>query len=195
MKLQLITSVLVRCILVMSLFLCTVHAEIEFGNIEAPVTITEYGSYTCGYCVRFHKEVLPLIQSFYIETGKVRYIYQEFPIDSAAMQAAVATQCADSKYKYKLHNALYHSVGDWSQSENINLSIIKIAVSLGMDTESFAICLNDPEQLQNVKNAKEEAIFNHDVSVTPTFFINDKVMRGMQEFEEMEFLIENAINQ
>ncbi len=181
-------------VIFMLFFSCSVQAEIGLGSPAAPVTIIEYGSYTCGYCVRFHREVLPLIESFYVETGKVHYIYHEYPIDTAATHGAVAVQCTNSTYQYALHNALYNSVENWSKSDDINAAIINIALTLGIDAEPFSSCLNDPQRTLSVKNAKEEAIFNHDVSVTPTFFINNKVIRGMQEFNEMEVLIENAIN-
>lgn len=75
-----------------------VTEDIVLGNDKAPVTIIEYGSLTCDYCIHFHREVLPAIQSRYINNDKVRFIYRDFPTGEAAIRGAVAARCAGGKY-------------------------------------------------------------------------------------------------
>ena len=173
-------------------FSCSAHADIDLGDSQAPVTIIEYGSITCDYCIRFHREVLPLLKSRYIETGKVRFIYRDYPTSSAAIRGAVAAHCGGPKHYYILLNTLYNSVEDWSQTKDIDAALVDIATSLGLNRETFNSCINDPQQTLNVENEREEAVFKHDVTGTPTFLINGNIVRGKQNFDEIEVLIEKA---
>jgi len=168
------------------------YSDIEIGGSQAPVTIIEYGSITCGKCVRFHRNVLPLIKSHYIEPGIVRFIYRDFPTSTEATRGAIAAHCAGPDQYYMMLDALYESVGDWSQAKDVDTALIEVAISKGLNREAFISCLNDPQQLKGVEKEKEEAILEYDVFGTPTFIINGEVIRGLKTFSEMEVLLENA---
>ena len=170
-----------------------VHSDIELGNPDAPVTIVEYGSITCGKCVRFHREVLPSLREHYIKNGKVHFIYRNFPTSSEALRGAVALRCAEHELDYTMLDALYYSVGEWSQAQDIDTALTDIASKQGLDRETFRSCLSDPVQSQIINDEKEDAILEYDVIGTPTFVINDKVIRGFQLFFELELLIEEAM--
>ncbi|MDW3094696.1 MAG: DsbA family protein [Gammaproteobacteria bacterium] len=165
------------------------------GNTQAPVTIIEYGSITCGKCVRFHREVLPLLKSDYIKTGKVRFIYRDYPTSDEAYRGAIAAHCAGPDKYYPLLDALYHAVADWSQAKDVEIALTDIAISLDLNRETFSTCLNDPQQALNIEKEREEAVLEYDVFGTPTFIINGKVIRGLKTFDEMKVLIEKASSQ
>ena len=169
------------------------HGDIELGNTDAPVTIIEYGSITCGKCVRFHREVLPSLKKHYIESGNVLFIYRNFPTSSEAFRGAIAVRCAGSELEYSMLDALYYSVGEWSQAQDVDKALTDIASEYGLDRKSFRSCLSEPIQAQTVENEKEDAILEYDVIGTPTFVINGKVVRGLQLFFELELLIEEAM--
>ena len=169
------------------------HSDIELGDTDAPVTIIEYGSITCGKCVRFHREVLPSLKEHYIERGKVRFIYRNFPTSPEALRGAVAVRCAGPDLGTKMLDTLYNSVGEWSQAEDIDTALTDIASEQGLDPASFKSCLSDPIQTQSINDEKEEAILEYDVIGTPTFIINGKVISGLQLFFELELLIEEAM--
>ena len=169
-----------------------VLSDIEMGNSKAPVTLIEYGSITCGKCVRFHRNVLPLIKSHYIEAGIVRFIYRDFPTSTEATRGAIAAHCAGPDQYYMMLDALYDSVGVWSKATDVDIALTDVAISKGLNRDSFVSCLNDPEQLNGVEKDKEEAILEFDVYGTPTFIINGKIIRGLKTFSEMEVLLENA---
>jgi protein-disulfide isomerase len=171
------------------------HSDIVLGDSDAPVTIVEYGSITCGYCVRFHREILPLIKSFYIETGMVRFIYRDYPTTYAALRGAIAAHCAGPDSYYMFLNAVYNSVEKWSQANDVDNALIDIATSQGLEQEAFRKCLNEPEQAQSVNNERDEGVLQYDISGTPTFLVNGNVVRGFQTFEEIEMLIEIATSQ
>ena len=174
-------------------FTASARAEPVLGSDRAPVTIIEFGSLTCDYCVRFHREVLPRVQSRYIETGQVRFIYRDFPTGEAATRGAVAARCASDDY-YTMLDALYADVGNWSRAQDINAALIQLATSLGLATREFRACLNNPGQRRAIANQQRTATKEYGVLGTPTFLINDKIVRGKQDFEQMKLLINAALS-
>lgn len=167
-------------------------AEPALGSDRAPVTIVEYGSLTCDYCVRFHREVLPRIQSGYIETGVVRFIYRDFPTGDTATRGAVAARCAGDDY-YTMLDALYADVGNWSRARDIDAALIQQARSLGLASREFHACLNSPEPQRAIDSQQRIATTEYGVLGTPTFLINGKIVRGVQDFEQMKMLIKEAL--
>ena len=166
--------------------------EMALGSAQAPMTLIEYGSLTCDYCINFHREVLPIIQSRHIDTGRVRFIYRDFPTSAAAIRGAVATRCGGDQY-YKMLNVLFAEVGKWSQSDDIDAALTQQAVLLGMNEKRFRTCLNDPRQHLAVTEGQQQAKTEFDVLGTPTFLINGKIVRGKKTIEEMEALIKDAL--
>lgn len=167
--------------------------EIVLGDTNAPVTLIEYGSLTCGNCIKFHNYVLPRVKKRYIEEGDVRFIYRHFPTSDAATQGAVAAQCAGKRY-YEMLDKLYSTVADWYKAENKNAIFAQQAALLGLDSKMFLSCLGEAKNLESVVNQQKAAKKDYDVVGTPTFVINEKVVRGNKSFVEMKTLINEAIN-
>jgi len=168
--------------------------EISLGNAQAPVTIIEYGSLTCSNCIQFHTQVYPQVRKHYIDTGKVRFIYRHFPTSGSAVEAARAADCAGDKY-YPMVDILFATVADWSQAENRDAIFRKQAASFGLDAEQFNACISDNKLLDEILSQQIVAKKELDVTGTPTFFINGKIVRGKQSFAEMEALISEALKQ
>lgn len=183
-------------VVVATAFLCTVvaNAEVALGDSRAPVTLIEYGSLTCDYCVRFHREVVPLLKSRYINSGRVRFIYRDYPTSAAAIRGAVATRCAGSDRYYTMLDALYSSVGRWTRVQNIDTALVKHAALLGLDTAAFRICLDDPRHVRSIKDEQRRATKEHGVLGTPTFIINGKIVPGIKNIDELDVLIEEALS-
>ncbi len=167
--------------------------EISLGNAQAPVTLIEYGSLTCGKCLRFHKHVFPLVKKHYIDTGTVRFIYRHFPTGGAAVHGARAAQCAGDKY-YEMLDVLFSTVASWYQAENKDAIFVKQATSLGVNSQEFIACNSDKKLLDDILNQQQAAKRDLDVIGTPTFFINGKIVRGKRSFVEMKALISEALN-
>jgi protein-disulfide isomerase len=167
--------------------------EVTLGDSGAPVTIVEYGSLTCDYCVRFHREVLPLIHSRHIETGLVRFVYRDFPTSPAAIRGAIAARCAGPENYYTMLDALYGSVGDWSKARDIDTALIRHADSLSIDAVVFRACLEDPAHVASIREGRRQATSEYGVRGTPTFLINGEIVRGIKTIDEMELLIAAAM--
>ena len=164
--------------------------EYSIGNANAPVTIVEYASMTCDYCVSFHRKVFPLLKSRYIDSGHVRFVYRDFPTSAAARRGAIAARCAGDRY-FTMLDALYETVGSWTRAGDIDTALTQQAVALGIDGEPFRACLNDSRHASAIADEKRSAT-EFGVLGTPTFVINGMVERGLKDIDELEVLIETA---
>jgi protein-disulfide isomerase len=167
--------------------------EVSLGSKQAPVTIIEYGSLTCGKCLHFHKYVYPQIKKHYIDAGIVHFIYRHFPTSGAAVYGARAAQCSGEKY-YDMLDILFTTVATWSRAENKGNIFVKHATSLELDSEEFLTCISNKKLLDDILNQQQAAKRDLDVIGTPTFFINGKIVRGKRSFVEMKALISEALN-
>jgi len=181
------------CVALALLFSSTANAQTVLGKADAPVTLVEYGSLTCDYCVKFHREVLPLIISRHIDAGTVRFIYRDFPTSTAAAQGAVAARCAKDRY-YEMLHTLYQSVADWVRARDVDTALADHAALLGLDEESFRDCLEDRRHQRAIEAQQREATTEYGVTGTPTFLVNDKIVAGIKDIDEMEALIVEALN-
>lgn len=179
-------------IVMLSVYPVTADDEVALGRVQAPVTIIEYGSLTCDYCIYFHREVLPHIQSRYIDTGQVRFIYRNFPTSNAAIRGAVAARCAGDLY-YKMLDVLFARVGAWAEADDVDRALIQQAAALNIDEEDFYVCINDPSQDQAIIAVQLQAKTEFDIIGTPTFVVNGKVVRGKKTVEQIDALINKAL--
>ncbi|MGD9843809.1 MAG: DsbA family protein [Variibacter sp.] len=159
------------------------HVE---GKADAPVTIVEYASMTCSHCAAFHTGTYPAMKARYIDTGKVRYILREFPLDPLAAGAFMLARCAgDDKY-YPMVDALFTKQKDWAFVQNPIPNLLKIAKTFGFTDQSFEQCLSNQKMLDGIEETRQRAAQKFGVNSTPTFFINGKVHRGTMTIEELE---------
>ena len=166
--------------------------EMSLGSKQAPVTIIEYGSLTCDNCLSFHKYVYPQFKQQYIDGGTVRFIYRHFPTGGAAVYGARAANCAGDKY-YDMLDKLFSTVGKWVRAENKDDIFVEYATSLGLNSEAFVTCISNKQHLDDILQQQKAAKKELDVTATPTFFINGKIVRGKRTFEEMKVLINEAL--
>lgn len=173
-------------------FPVTASEENSLGSKSAVVTIIEYGSLTCDYCIKFHRKVLPLIYSRYIESGQVRFIYRDFPTSSEAKRGAIAARCSGEQY-YIMLELLYAKVGHWSKADNIDSVLTQYASTLSIKENQFQACLNDPRQNRTILDLQRRAKNELGVLGTPTFIVNGMIFRGQKTIEEFEVLIKKAL--
>ena len=145
------------------------------GKADAPVTIVEYASMTCGHCANFHTAVLPTLKQKYIETGKVRLILREFPLENLAAAASMLTRCVAPEKSYDLTAKLFAEQESWAfVRSNAVPALFKMAESAGFTKDSFDKCLKDEKLLENITAVRDRASKSFGVSATPTFFIIGK---------------------
>jgi protein-disulfide isomerase len=160
--------------------------EKALGPVDAPVTIIEYASMTCSHCATFHVQTYPLLKSRYIDTGKVRYILREFPLDPLAAGAFMLARCAgDDKY-FDLVDELFKQQKQWAFVQNPIPPLFAIARKAGFNEQSFEKCLSDQKLLDGIEEVRRRAQEKFGVNSTPTFFINCRIFRGALTFDQLE---------
>jgi protein-disulfide isomerase len=164
------------------------------GSPDAPVTIVEYSEYLCPYCRRFVLETLPLIEEEYIDTGKVKLIFRDFPVHGqpAVLIAMVAECAADQGKFWEMHMFLWERYEEWSQSQDILATFQGYAEELGMDTEEFTSCLQEGTVVERIIEDYNIGV-QDGVSATPAFLINGTAVRGALPFEEFQKVIDEKL--
>ena len=159
------------------------------GSDSAPVTIVEYASVTCPHCATFHQKTYPALKSKYIDTGKVKLIFREFPTQPAAVATAgfMLARCAEDKY-YPMLDAIFSQQQSWAQDPYNGL--LRIARQAGFSQEKFDACLKDQKLAEQIQAVAQRGNEEFKVESTPTFFINGKKYVGALSMPELEKIIE-----
>jgi len=149
------------------------------GNPDAPVTVVEFSDFQCPFCSRFFEQTLPLIQENYIDTGKVKFVYKDLPLDSLhpnARSAHIAAECADEEGKFwEYHDVLFQKQAEWQRlaSSDLDITLSQFAVDLGMQAASFESCMESQDIADEVNQDTLEAA-KYGATGTPTFFIGNE---------------------
>jgi protein-disulfide isomerase len=171
--------------------------DVVVGSPDAKVTIVEYASMTCGHCANFHNKVYPELKTKYIDTGKVRFVFREFPLDNLAAAASMLSRCAGGDRGQGLISVLFAKQDDWAFVRgNPVPKLFDIAKQAGFTQESFDKCLTDQALLDKLIAGRTRASEKFGVNSTPTFFINGKRLQGgstMADFDKaLEPLLKSA---
>lgn len=163
------------------------------GQAEAPVVMVEYASATCPHCAEFHEKVLPLIKTEYIDTGKVRFIFREFPLDKLAMGAFMLARCVpDDKY-FPTIDMMFRRQQTWSKTGNPADELFRIMQFSGMDKQAFEACLKRVDLSKAIFESSKEAAKDFGIKGTPAIFVNGQMIDGHKEMTEVKAAIHAAI--
>ena len=160
--------------------------DMALGPKDAPVTITEYASMTCPHCAAFNEQVFPKIKSEYIDTGKVRYIFREFPLDIKAAAGSMLSRCIakdDAPKYFAVTDMLFRQQNDWVL-KNTTETLTRIGKQAGLTQQQVEACLKDQALLDKIAADQKYASDVLKVDSTPTFFINGEKIKGEASFEE-----------
>jgi Protein-disulfide isomerase len=164
--------------------------EMVLGKDDAPVTIVEYMSLTCGHCGNFHKNTFdPLVQK-YIDSGKARLIVREFPLDPRAAAAIMLARCAPENQFFPMISVLFKQQYTWAAAEDARAELLNIARLAGFTQESFEACLTNQKLLDDVNSVRNKAAEQFGVNATPTFIINGKRYSGDMSIDQMSAIID-----
>ena len=153
------------------------------GNLEAPITLIEYASLSCPHCAAFHKSTLPKIKSEYIDTGKVKLVFRDFPLNLPALQGSMITRCIGEDVYYKYLDALFSLQSSWVRSKNSEEYLFAIIENGGMTRDEFDLCLANKEIENQILTNQIKAQREFKISTTPSFIINGKLIEGNKPIE------------
>ncbi len=162
--------------------------DMSLGPADAAVTITEFASMTCPHCAAFDVAVFPKIKSEFIDTGKVRYIFREFPLDIKAAAGSMLARCiakGDAGKYFAVVDQLFKQQNDWVM-KNTTETLTRIGKQAGLSAQGVEDCLKDQALLDKIAADQKYASEVLKVDSTPTFFINGEKIKGEASFEEFE---------
>jgi protein-disulfide isomerase len=160
--------------------------DMALGPANATVTVTEYASMTCPHCAAFTETVFPKIKSEYIDSGKIRFVFREFPLDIKAAAGSMLARCIakdDAPKYFAVIDLLFKQQSDWVM-KNTTETLIRIGKQAGLTQQAVEDCLKDQALLDKIAADQKFANEVLKVNSTPTFFINGEMVKGETSFEE-----------
>ena len=162
--------------------------DMALGPADAKVTITEYASMTCPHCAAFNDQVFPKIKAEFIDTGKVRYVFREFPLDIKAAAGSMLSRCianGDPNKYFAVTDLLFKTQADWVM-KNTTENLTRIGKQAGLSQQQVDDCLKDQALLDKIAADQKYASEVLKVNSTPTFFVNGDKIKGETSIEEFE---------
>jgi len=160
-------------------------AEKSIGDENAPITIIEYASLTCGHCAKFHAETLPGLKRDFIETGKVRLIMRDFPLDIFALKAAMLSRCSGNERYFAFVNVLFKGQKNWAHSSDPVKSLERISRLGGLSADDIRLCLANTGLEEAILDMRLKGEQKYKVEETPTLIINGEKYNGDYSFEAL----------
>ncbi len=165
------------------------------GNPKTKVHVEEWFSLTCTHCGRFAHDVLPQIQTKYIDTGKIYYIFKDFPLDKVALKAAIVARCLPVNQYKPFITALLDNLDQWVFNENIDpmQELQKYSILAGMSKERFQQVTHDIAIQKLILDESDYAAKHYKIDSTPTFVFNGKKIVGELTLEKFDQEVKNAL--
>lgn len=163
------------------------------GKPDAPLTIIEYASMTCGHCANFHNETMGHLKEKYIDAGTVRYVFREFPLDNVAYAAALLARCAGEGRFFPLVDLLFKQQRSWAYSEKPEAALFDTVKQAGLTQDQFNACLQDQASYAKLQKERQRASQQFGVDSTPTFFFNGRIERGAMTPAQLDAKIETYL--
>jgi len=169
--------------------------DMALGPANAPVTITEFASMTCPHCAAFNEAVFPKIKSEYIDTGKIRYVFREFPLDIKAAAGSMLARCIakeDAGKYFAVIDMLFKQQNEWVL-KNTTETLVRIGKQAGLSQQAVEDCLKDQALLDKIAADQKYASEVLKVDSTPTFFINGEKIKGDTSFADFDKKIKSLL--
>jgi protein-disulfide isomerase len=163
--------------------------DVPIGAAEAPVTIVEYASMTCTHCAAFSAATFPELKSKYIDTGKVRFILREFPLDPLAAAGFMLARCEGDDKRNAIVDLLFVQQKNWAFTAKPVEALAALLKQTGMSQSSFDACLKNQALYDRIAKVHDRAAEKFGVTVTPTFFVNGKKQTGEITLDALDKLL------
>ncbi|WP_193183548.1 DsbA family protein [Nisaea sediminum] len=163
------------------------------GNPDAKLLITEYFSMTCPHCARFHTEVLPKLKEAYIDTGKIRFEFKDFPLDQWALRASAMARCLEGKRYFAMVEILMKKQEAWSRANDPYGALVKLGKLAGLSEKQVEDCMNDEKLIDYILNERLTASRDLGITATPSFMMNGRKLDSVFTFESFEEAISAAL--
>ncbi len=167
--------------------------EKVMGPADAKVSVVEYASMSCPHCAHFDATTFGDFKVKYIDSGKVRYVFREFPLNAPALAVAMLARCAPADKYFDIVHTFFRTQDQWLYVDDVKAGILKEAAQFGFTEQSFDACVKNQSLFAALKAVQDRgSAFG--VHATPTFFINGKKYEGALSLDELDKAIEPLLN-
>lgn len=167
-------------------------AERVIGKADAPITIYEYASLTCSHCASFHKDTLPKLKENWLDTGKAKLVFHDFPLDGLALRAAMMARCLPNERYFPVVDILFKNQDSWSRARDPLAALSGIGRLSGLSQEAFDACMKNEDLQKAVLARAFEGQQQYRIEATPSFVINGELFRGAASYEELDRVLKKV---
>lgn len=164
--------------------------DMAIGNPEAPVVVIEYFSLTCPHCMRFHRDTYGAFRRQYVDTGKVRFILRDYPLNAPALDAAKLAHCGGAERYFAFIETLFQQFDQWTSSANYLDALAKIGELGGVPETEFKACLADKQLEARILSVALEGESKYNIESTPSFVVNGKLYAGEMRIEKFSQILD-----
>jgi protein-disulfide isomerase len=171
--------------------------DFVIGDIKSPITIIEYSSLSCGHCANFHNNTLDNIKTEYVDTGKVQFVFRDFPFNYPALLGSMMLRCIPNDVRYDYMNGLFKLQKTWVTNDNATTTaeLFKIMQSGGMTKDEFDNCIKNTELENQILQGVMAAQTEFNIKSTPSFIINGILVEGNKSIKEFRQIIDKILSQ
>ena len=191
-----LSRILFALLLIFGAPLAGARAEVSdekvLGDLSASVTIIEFASLSCPHCAEFHKTRFDWLKENYIDTGKVRFIFRDFPLNRPALLGSMVAHCADPSKYFAYLSLLFKNQEKWAFSQPVEEQLVKLARVSGMGQERLLNCLQDEALAEKIIQSRLESQNTYNIESTPSFLVGDQLIVGVPSEARLRELIEGA---
>ncbi len=170
-----------------------VYREFVSGNPSAKVTMIEYASLTCPHCARFSEDVMPELRKNYIDTGKIRFVYRDYPLDNLAAAAAAIARCAPGDRGKAMIDLMFKNQQVWARSPKPIEPLRGYAQLAGMSAADVDACLQNKAITAKISEVMNTASSVYKVESTPTFFVGEEKLSGEITYKDLAKILDKHI--
>ena len=165
------------------------------GSNNAPITVIEYASMSCSHCADFHIKTLPKLIENYVDTGKIKIVFRDFPFNYPALLGSMVLRCIPKDARYQYTQALYKLQHKWVNRENNKATqeLYKIMQGGGMTKEEFNSCIKNVDLEKNILESLMDAQKEFNIKSTPSFLINGLLVEGNKPFKDFREIIDKLL--
>lgn len=173
--------------------------DIVYGDKNAPITMIEYASLSCPHCAAFYSDGFPKLKEEFIATGKVKFVYRDYPLNQPALVAGMLALCqvkdkvADAEKYYNFIKVLFKTQDSWAFAEDFALKLETIAKLDGMSAEKFTKCIKDSKTQDLILKSRMAATKDLQIQSTPTFFVGNEMVSGYGGYGDLKSVIEKKL--
>ena len=163
------------------------------GKADALVTLIEYASATCPHCAEFHETLLPQIKAEYVDTGKVKFIFHEFPLDNNALAVFMLVRCLPEEKFFSTTDIIFKRQQVWAKAPNPGVEVTKIMTEMGMDKATYEACLKKEDLAKTLVDYSKKSAADFSIKGTPALFVNGEYIDGHKEMADIKKALDAAI--